>query len=114
MKLWLDDIRPAPKGWEWVKSFHEFKSWVDAHGVPEEVSFDHDLGLEHYDADWQNLNRKIEYDAMKEKSGLHCARYLDERGTPKVVHVHSWNVAGARNIADVFHGKCEVIVKPAS
>jgi len=43
MKLWLDDIRPAPEGWVLVKTA------LDAivalrHGKYEEISLDHDLG----------------------------------------------------------------------
>lgn len=45
MRLWLDDIRPAPKGWVWVKDARHFMS--DLLLMFEditEVSLDHDLG----------------------------------------------------------------------
>lgn len=43
MKLWIDDERPAPKGWIWAKtSLHAIGMLA---GAPiDEVSFDHDLG----------------------------------------------------------------------
>lgn len=43
MKLWIDDKRPAPPGWEWAKTSNEAISLLS--GAPyTEISFDHDLG----------------------------------------------------------------------
>lgn len=42
-RLWLDDVRPAPDGWEWVKTADEAIERLKAGGVVE-VSLDHDLG----------------------------------------------------------------------
>lgn len=43
MKLWLDDIRPAPEGWTWVKTADLAKVHL-ANGLVVEASLDHDLG----------------------------------------------------------------------
>lgn len=49
MKLWLDDLRPAPEGWTWAKTVVEAKLWIIwafefySEGF-EECSLDHDLG----------------------------------------------------------------------
>src|SRR3989338_6021316 len=43
MKLWLDDTRPAPKGWVWAKSAEEAKAYLIL-GIGERLSLDHDLG----------------------------------------------------------------------
>lgn len=43
MKLWLDDIRPAPEGWTWVKTAWDAIALLEKGGV-EAVSLDHDLG----------------------------------------------------------------------
>lgn len=42
MKLWLDDIRPAPEGWVWVKTIDEAKPYLEQ-GVSH-ASLDNDLG----------------------------------------------------------------------
>jgi len=62
--LWLDDLRdPFTLNWlydyainyidyednleikiVWVKSFDEFKTWIETHGLPTTIGFDHDLG----------------------------------------------------------------------
>lgn len=45
MKIWLDDIRPAPEGWIWRKdSQHILVDILFSSHLIEEISFDHDLG----------------------------------------------------------------------
>lgn len=41
--LWLDDMRPAPIGWIWVRTVDEAKERLLA-GAVERASLDHDLG----------------------------------------------------------------------
>ena len=55
--LWLDDLRPKPKGtkqWEVAKSLQEFKTMIELHGLPEYISFDHDLNESHYGHDYSD------------------------------------------------------------
>ncbi len=44
MKLWLDDVRPAPDGWKHARTVEEAKAFLLFETV-EEASLDHDLGL---------------------------------------------------------------------
>ena len=48
MKLWLDDVRPAPPGWTHARSIEEAQRWLST-GTVEEASLDHDLGFEEPD-----------------------------------------------------------------
>ena len=57
-RLYLDDLRPIPEGFDGVRSFEEFVGYVTANGLPDYISFDHDLG--------------------EEKSGYDCAKWLVE------------------------------------
>lgn len=43
MKLWLDDMRPAPIGWHWAKTVQEAQELLRT-GKVDEASLDHDLG----------------------------------------------------------------------
>ena len=53
MKIWLDDVRPAPIGWVWVKSAREMiAALLDNNGDIEIVSLDHDLGESKEDGTW--------------------------------------------------------------
>lgn len=44
IKLWVDDIRLPPDGWFWAKTSEEAILFIKEHGIPEEMSLDHDLG----------------------------------------------------------------------
>jgi hypothetical protein len=44
IKLWLDDVRPAPEGFIWVKTAEEAILHL-THGMVSYISFDHDLGV---------------------------------------------------------------------
>lgn len=85
-KLYLDDIRiPKTKGWDIVRSYNEFVKWIEANGVPDKISFDHDLGDE---------NTKTGYDAAK-WIGKYC---LDNSIPFPEYNVHSANPVGRANI----------------
>ena len=43
MKLWLDDIRPAPEGWTHARTVAEAKALLET-GEVTHASLDHDLG----------------------------------------------------------------------
>ena len=48
MFLWIDDLRPAPEGWQWLTSSRtaiNLLNWARLMNVrPQAISFDHDLG----------------------------------------------------------------------
>ena len=52
MKLYLDDLRTTPEGFERVYSYEEFVAYLQHYGLPDFISFDHDLGegLSGYDS----------------------------------------------------------------
>jgi len=81
--LYLDDIRTPPReGWVIARDFEEAVAIVESRGLPDFISFDHDLGegLTGYDfAKWL-----VEL-AMRTKSTISF-------------FVHSANPVGAKNI----------------
>jgi hypothetical protein len=105
-KLFLDDVRTPPDStWDVVRSFDAFVNYVSEHGVPDVVSFDHDLADAHYAA---LTDEAIAAATFTEKTGYDAAKWLADRGDfPKRVIVHSWNPAGARRIARLFD-RCEI------
>lgn len=48
MKLWVDDLRPAPEGWYWAQDSHQaiviLATSAVAGEIIEVMSLDHDLG----------------------------------------------------------------------
>ena len=87
MKIWLDDLRPAPDGWIHAHSVNEFKAFIKTQGIPEEVSLDHDLGDFSHDGG----------------DGWKATLWLCEKEIwPERVVVHSANAVGrSRMLADM-------------
>lgn len=114
--LYLDDFRdPRDSGyylnnpiyethqWVVVRNYDEFVKCVEENGVPEVISFDHDLAATHYDH-----QSNIEYDVFTEKTGYECAKWFinyiidNKLELPKTILIHSMNPAGSTNIKSLF------------
>jgi len=122
--LFLDDIREPRdacyyvsnpgeywnREWTVVRSYDEFVNFIQEKGLPETISFDHDLADEHYqdlfeDKNWKKEDSGVElsYDSYTEKTGLECAKWLVdfciENGKQlPTCWVHSANPVGKKNI----------------
>ena len=83
MRIWLDDLRPAPDGFTHVKNLRELQKLLASNSdVIEVMSFDHDLG-------------------DGEADGYQIAKWLAENHLerwPLNLRVHSANPPGAANI----------------
>ncbi len=103
--LWIDDLRNPflniegtvpleSKHIEWVLNFDQFTQWIERFGLPDIISFDHDLA-DVYDNDRQ------------EKTGMDCAKWLvdyclnHQLNLPRH-YVHSANPVGAKNISTLL------------
>lgn len=112
--LFLDDIRVPIDAfkythntvyrdlvWIVVRSYQEFVDYITDNGMPDVISFDHDLANVHYAL--MNDGPTIDYDLVCEKTGYHCAKWLVEYcsehdcDVPEY-HVHSMNPVGGENI----------------
>lgn len=117
-KLFLDDVR-TPDQVKWVRlpagpyvvvrSYQEFVNKIMQQGVPEFVSFDHDLADEHYAIGSRHVDSLIDnnifnHDYGVEKTGFDCARWLVdyciEQGCkfPNYA-IHSMNPVGVERIS---------------
>ena len=93
-KLYLDDVRtPNSEGWEIVRSYDEFVLWIQNNGLPEEVSFDHDLADVNYDS--LTFSESFKY---HEKTGYDCAKWLCEYCWTNGLPIPSWNVHSANPV----------------
>lgn len=104
-KLFLDDTRQPPDmTWDVVRNYQQFVEYITKQGVPDVISFDHDLAFEHYPLTESHPDPEtILYDIYTEKTGYDCAKWLVENGYEvKRWMVHSMNPVGARNIRFVL------------
>lgn len=92
--------------WVIVRSVQEFRDMLVSGGMPDLVSFDHDLAWEHYQG------------AIDENTGVHAATFLCDYANshdlplPKWF-VHSMNPVGSENIASVLRSAVRIgYVKP--
>lgn len=91
MKLWLDDIRPAPEGYKWVKTVNEAKTHCcrslnsNKELLIEEFDLDHDAG--DYEQDYIELLKWLEEKA-----------YVENWIINSVFKIHSQNVVGRNNM----------------
>jgi hypothetical protein len=123
--LFLDDIRNPndayehtkqimflQKKWEVVKNYNEFIKWITKNGLPELISFDHDLADIHYTSlrlltncekpkEWQDAQ------VYTEKTGYDCAKWLidycldNNLKCPKF-YCHSMNPVGKNKINSIL------------
>lgn len=123
--LFLDDERkPSDVKWEniplvpWtiVRSYDAFVHTITKSGLPLHITFDHDLGQEHYDYYRENAKnfhlflsgQPYDYSKFREKTGYDCAKWLieyclDNKLTLPPFTVHSYNPVGKKNILDLLN-----------
>jgi hypothetical protein len=126
--LWLDDLRnpfldiegrvPKEKGViHWVLNYRQFVDWIIKYGLPDIISFDHDLAEEHYTPEyfWDDYDESKKYqewrgNTYKEHTGEVCAKWLvdycdgNNLDLPKC-YVHSANPVGADFILNALKNK---------
>ena len=117
--LFLDDYRMPKDAFEYMKqpvfieekwivvrNYYAFITLIENKGVPEIISFDHDLADSHYE-NQEHLDADA-YDIMSEKTGYHCAKWLidycidNKKELPKRIIIHSMNPYGSKNIESLF------------
>lgn len=110
--LFLDDIRyPIDvyrytkqdiylrKDWHIARNYEQFVNRILGNGLPEMISFDHDLADEHY---WNN-----DAGSFVEKTGYDCAKWLidycmdNDLDLPEF-YCHSMNPVGKGNIESLL------------
>lgn len=101
MRLWLDDIRPAPSGWEWARTNVQAQEFLLT-GQVVECSLDHDLGYHDVEIpdDPEQLLEVITLHGTSEETGYDLVCWMLENNlVPKKVTIHSWNPDGAKRMA---------------
>lgn len=100
MKLWIDDVRPAPKGYVWCKSVRCAKNTIrlgemasrptelglEGYGLVELIDIDHDAG--DYAADGGDYIKLLDW--------------LEETGRNYPIHIHSMNPVGVANMRAII------------
>ncbi len=95
--------------WDIVRNYDEFVAYIEKNGMPDLISFDHDLADEHYapEEHWEKYDEWKTSQNFKEKTGFDCAKWLidfciDNKANLPKIYVHSMNPVGAENIEKIF------------
>jgi NAD+-processing family protein with receiver domain len=113
LKIWHDDIRPAPPGWVWARTNHEAQILLET-GSVEEISLDHDLGLQDLSEEQVETEPELLFGRRisPNGSGLDLVNWMCEKNlVPTRVTIHSWNPVGAQNMAarlNYFGHRCVI------
>ena len=102
MKLWIDDLRPAPAGYTWVKTVNDAKWYIESAEEIEElfptdtpviklIDLDHDAGdYRAAGGDYINILNWLEY------------RQHSQNGKVYPIHIHSFNPVGCVNMRAII------------
>ena len=94
MKLWIDDCRPAPEGYIWLKSVNEARNYItlnEYHARSVEdcislISLDHDAGK--YATDGGDYIKLLDW--------------LEETKRNYPIRIHSQNPVGVQNMRAII------------
>jgi hypothetical protein len=87
MKLWIDDVRPAPEGYTWIKTVNFALTFISAFdGEIELIDIDHDAGdCAIYGGDY-----------------IKILDWLEETGRNYPIRIHSMNPVGRENMRAII------------
>jgi hypothetical protein len=118
MKIWVDDIRPAPEGYVWCKSVNETILYIIS--VEEDQKRSYNLAyhwLKHHDLDgyYKALTickrREIELIDLDHDAGEYAVdggdyigilNWLEETGRNYPIRIHSMNPVGRGNMRQII------------
>lgn len=110
MKLWLDDTRPAPEGYIWVKTVDEAIYEIMCHEKEEDIVFKQYIleGL-----DWERTAARLRVYYITEIScdndlgegeveGYKLLNWLEATGRNYPIHIHTANPVAAERMRQII------------
>ena len=90
IKIWIDDVRPAPKGYIWIRSVNEakrfFNSPIGKNRIVALVDLDHDAG------DFASFGGDY----------IRLLDWFEETGRNYPIRLHSMNPIGVQNMRRII------------
>ena len=117
MKLWIDDVRPAPKGYTWLKSVNEAKLAILKieqlrQMLVADARFKRKQSLEEYHKAMRLVRKQsielidIDHDAGDYSNDggdyIRLLDWLEETGRSYPIHIHSMNPVGVENMRRII------------
>lgn len=98
MKLWIDDIRPAPYGYNWCKSVDEAKRTIRDY----ETMYNASGGKNYYKIELLDIDHDAGDFASQGGDYIKLLDWLEETGRNYPIHIHSMNPVGVENMRRII------------
>lgn len=98
MKIWIDDIRPAPFGYRIARSVNEAKELIESYEWMKIVSG----GKHYYNIDLIDLDHDAGEFASDGGDYINILNWLEETGRNYPIRIHSMNPVGVENMRRII------------
>ena len=109
MKLWIDDVRPAPNGYVWCKSVEEAKlniEWLEESiGIMWKEYYDNRASMvdvKFYEITLIDIDHDAGEFASKGGDYIRLLDWLEETGRNYPIRIHSMNPVGVANMRAII------------
>lgn len=92
MKLWIDDVRPAPEGYRWVKSVNAAKEAIEVFEAFSKLSPIELIDIDHDSGDY----------AKDGGDYIRLLDWLEQTGRNYPIRIHSMNPVGVANMRRII------------
>lgn len=101
MKLWVDDVRPAPEGYVWVKSVSKAKSVICKY-ENENKQIKESFGFEEIPIEAIDIDHDAGEYASDGGDYIKLLDWLEATGRNYPIHIHSQNSVGRENMRRII------------
>lgn len=103
MKLWIDDVRPAPKGYEWLRSVSDAIGYIEYIEILRKNSIEHDFGWSpEEDIELIDIDHDAGDYAWDGGDYIKLLDWLEETGRNYPIRIHSQNPVGVQNMRAII------------
>ncbi len=98
MKIWLDDLRPAPSGYFWCKSVNQAIKEIEIH----ELMVKKSGHPEYYNVELIDCDHDLGDFAVDGGDGIKLLDWLEATGRNYPIRIHTMNPVGRENMQTVI------------
>lgn len=98
MKLWIDDTRPAPNGYQWIRSVYDAKTTI----LNLELMYLISNGKDIYNIELVDIDHDAGDYALYGGDYIELLNWLEETKRSYPIHIHSMNPVGVENMRRII------------
>ena len=103
MKLWIDDVRPAPEGYDWCKSVSDAQAMIEYIEILKNNAIIHNFGWSvEEDIELIDIDHDAGNFAYDGGDYIKLLDWLEETGRNYPIRIHSMNPVGVANMRRII------------